>query len=212
MWLPRGVGCLRSVTAALVCCQQMSLRAWRWSSVSFCQNAVEHGLAHNSGEVRVVPSRLNGRLRVEISDNGRGCRWTLTGVRSRSLGLSIVNTLVAEMEGSFELGPRQAGPGTKAVVEIPSRRKDDCSRNRSSRRASWSVDFAPPHRFAEPDPNRPQCGGGMSSVALLSSCLLPASPSQPPVLPLVLLVQRPAARSSASTRCALRSPTRRSTS
>ena len=45
-----------------------------------CQNAVEHGLAHNSGEVRVVPSRPNGRLRVEITDNGRGLPVDLTGV------------------------------------------------------------------------------------------------------------------------------------
>ena len=28
-----------------------------------CQNAVEHGLAHESGEVRVVPSRYEGWLR-----------------------------------------------------------------------------------------------------------------------------------------------------
>ena len=37
-----------------------------------CQNAVEHGLADHSGEVRVVPTAADGRLRVEISDDGRG--------------------------------------------------------------------------------------------------------------------------------------------
>jgi two-component sensor histidine kinase len=84
-----------------------------------CQNAVEHGLAHQSGEVRVVPSRYDGRLRMEISDDGRGLPPGFDWRESRSLGLSIVNTLVAEMEGSFQLGPRQAGSGTRAVVEIP---------------------------------------------------------------------------------------------
>jgi two-component system, sensor histidine kinase PdtaS len=84
-----------------------------------CQNAVEHGLAHQSGEVRVVPSRYDGRLRMEISDDGRGLPPGFDWRKSRSLGLSIVNTLVAEMEGSFQLGPRQAGSGTRAVVEIP---------------------------------------------------------------------------------------------
>ena len=84
-----------------------------------CQNAVEHGLAHESGEVRVVPSRCDGRLRMEISDDGRGLPAGFDWRKSRSLGLSIVNTLVAEMEGSFQLGPRQAGSGTQAVVEIP---------------------------------------------------------------------------------------------
>jgi two-component sensor histidine kinase len=38
---------------------------------------------------------------------------------SRSLGLSIVNTLVAELEGTFELGPNPDGPGTRARVQIP---------------------------------------------------------------------------------------------
>jgi two-component system, sensor histidine kinase PdtaS len=84
-----------------------------------CQNAVEHGLAHQSGEVRVVPSRFDGRLRMEISDDGRGLPPGFDWRKSRSLGLSIVNTLVAEMEGSFQLGPRPAGPGTRAVVELP---------------------------------------------------------------------------------------------
>jgi len=83
-----------------------------------CQNAVEHGLAHQSGEVRVVPSRFDGRLRMEISDDGQGLPPGFDWRQSRSLGLSIVNTLVAEMEGSFQLGPRQAGPGTQVVVEI----------------------------------------------------------------------------------------------
>jgi two-component sensor histidine kinase len=84
-----------------------------------CQNAVEHGLAHQSGEVRVVPGRYDERLRMEISDDGRGLPQGFDWRKSRSLGLSIVNTLVAEMEGSFQLGPREAGPGTRAVVEIP---------------------------------------------------------------------------------------------
>ncbi len=84
-----------------------------------CQNAVEHGLAHHSGEVRVVPSQCDGRLRVEISDDGRGLPDGFDWRNSRSLGLSIVNTLVAEMEGTFELGVQPYGPGTLAVVEIP---------------------------------------------------------------------------------------------
>ena len=71
------------------------------------------------GQVRVAPTRLDGRLRVEISDDGQGLPPGFDWHTSRSLGLSIVNTLVAEMEGFFRLGPRPAGPGTQAVVEIP---------------------------------------------------------------------------------------------
>jgi two-component sensor histidine kinase len=84
-----------------------------------CQNAVEHGLAAQSGEVRVVPTAADGRLRVEISDDGRGLPEGFDLATSRSLGLSIVTTLVAELEGSFTLGPQPDGPGTRAVVEIP---------------------------------------------------------------------------------------------
>ncbi len=84
-----------------------------------CQNAVEHGLADRSGEVRVVPSFHDNRLRVEISDDGRGLPADFDWRGSRSLGLSIVNTLVEELEGQFELGPQPEGPGTRAVVEIP---------------------------------------------------------------------------------------------
>ena len=84
-----------------------------------CQNAVEHGLSDTAGEVRVIPSLADGRLRVEISDDGRGLPPNFDWRQSRSLGLSIVDTLVGEMEGSFQLGPQQHGPGTRAVVEIP---------------------------------------------------------------------------------------------
>jgi two-component sensor histidine kinase len=84
-----------------------------------CQNAVEHGLADRSGEVRVVPTVAAGRLRVEISDDGRGLPADFDWRTSRSLGLSIVTTLVAEMEGTFELGSHPDGPGTRAVVTLP---------------------------------------------------------------------------------------------
>lgn len=84
-----------------------------------CQNAVEHGLADRTGQVRVVPTASEGRLRVEISDDGRGLPEGFEQIRSRSLGLSIVATLVAELEGYFELGPNPAGFGTRAVVQVP---------------------------------------------------------------------------------------------
>ena len=84
-----------------------------------CQNAVEHGLADSSGEVRVVPSTPAGRLHIEISDDGRGLPPDFDARQSRSLGLSIVSTLVAEMKGTFTLDNRTDGPGTLAVVDIP---------------------------------------------------------------------------------------------
>ena len=84
-----------------------------------CQNAVEHGLGDNSGEVRVVPSICDRWLRVEITDDGQGLPEDFDVRSSRSLGLSIVRTLIAELEGRFELGPNPNGAGTRALLEIP---------------------------------------------------------------------------------------------
>jgi two-component sensor histidine kinase len=84
-----------------------------------CQNAVEHGLAGTPGEVLVLPSRVDGQLRVEISDDGRGLPDHFDWRQSRSLGLSIVNTLIEEMEGCFAIGPRPDAPGTCAIFQIP---------------------------------------------------------------------------------------------
>jgi two-component sensor histidine kinase len=66
-----------------------------------------------------VPQVVDGWLHVSITDNGRGMPEGFDWHTSRSLGLSIVSTLVAELEGRFELGPNPDGPGTRALVEIP---------------------------------------------------------------------------------------------
>jgi two-component sensor histidine kinase len=84
-----------------------------------CQNAVEHGLADRSGEVRVVPQVTDGWLRIEILDDGVGLPADFDSLAGRSLGLSIVTTLVAELEGRFSLGANPEGSGTRAVVEVP---------------------------------------------------------------------------------------------
>jgi len=86
-----------------------------------CQNAVEHGLAGRSGSVQVLPAVSDGWLLVEIIDDGVGLPDNFAVARTRSLGLSIVTTLVAELEGRFTLGPNPGGTGTRAVVEIPVR-------------------------------------------------------------------------------------------
>ena len=83
-----------------------------------CQNAIEHGLADRQGIVQVVPTSLGERLRVEIIDDGVGLPEAFDPSKSRSLGLSIVRTLVAEMEGTFEIGSNPDGRGTRATFEI----------------------------------------------------------------------------------------------
>ncbi len=83
-----------------------------------CQNAIEHGLADRPGKVQVIPTALGDSLRVEIVDDGVGLPEDFDPAKSRSLGLSIVRTLVAEREGTFAIGPNPDGQGTRAVVQI----------------------------------------------------------------------------------------------
>jgi two-component system, sensor histidine kinase PdtaS len=84
-----------------------------------CQNAIEHGFESGSGEVVVTPVRKGSTLRIEVSDNGRGLPDGFRPGSTSSLGLSIVETLVSDLHGQFELGPNPDGPGARAVVEVP---------------------------------------------------------------------------------------------
>jgi two-component sensor histidine kinase len=84
-----------------------------------CQNAIEHGFSSGSGEVLVRPLRHGSTLRIEVIDNGRGLPDDFQARSTTSLGLSIVETLVSDLHGTFELGPNPDGPGARAVVVVP---------------------------------------------------------------------------------------------
>lgn len=85
-----------------------------------CQNALEHGLAHaHRGLVRVIPRVADGFLTVEVTDDGSGLPADFSLGQSRSLGLNIVGTLVADLGGTFELSNNPEGAGTRAVVTLP---------------------------------------------------------------------------------------------
>jgi two-component sensor histidine kinase len=79
-----------------------------------CQNAVEHGLAAQSGEVRVAPSIHDGRLRVEISDDGRGLppgRPATNGIRGMRERAMLIGAKLA-------ISPRSER-GTEVKLTIP---------------------------------------------------------------------------------------------
>ncbi|MGL5405617.1 MAG: sensor histidine kinase [Propionibacteriaceae bacterium] len=85
-----------------------------------CQNAVEHGLRSGGGEVVVRPIRNAGALVVEVHDNGSGIPEGFEIGSSSSLGLSIVQTLVTDLKGTFELSAHADDtPGSVARVSIP---------------------------------------------------------------------------------------------
>jgi len=85
------------------------------------QNAVEHafeGPAH--GRIEVAASRPEGRLRVEVIDDGGGLPPEFDLASSSRLGLQIVRTLVeGELRGSLVVAAGQGGAGTRAALEVP---------------------------------------------------------------------------------------------
>ncbi|MFP5417260.1 MAG: sensor histidine kinase [Actinomycetes bacterium] len=83
------------------------------------QNALEHGLGEAPGEVVVYPGQREGRLVVDVVNDGRPLSEDFSLADSRSLGLSIVTTLVADLDGTFEMEPGPSGAGTRARVSIP---------------------------------------------------------------------------------------------
>jgi two-component sensor histidine kinase len=101
------------------------------------QNALEHAFVgvgeHHAEEgggggrsagrptVSVQATRLAGRLRVCVEDNGVGLPAGFDPETTVSLGLSIVRTLVeSELGGVLTLGSG-AGGGTRAVLDLPVR-------------------------------------------------------------------------------------------
>jgi len=83
-----------------------------------CQNAVEHGLRDQSGEVLVRPLQEDGELVVEVTNYGEPLPDGFTITSSTSLGLSIVSTLVADLGGTFALATDGDG-ATTATVRVP---------------------------------------------------------------------------------------------
>jgi two-component sensor histidine kinase len=81
------------------------------------QNAVEHG---QGGEVHLRADRDEGRLVIEVTDQGPGIPDDVDPFDAGRLGLQIVRTLVSEeLGGTLVLESGEAGTGTRARVEVP---------------------------------------------------------------------------------------------
>ncbi len=83
------------------------------------QNAIEHGLGTDRGKVVVRAHQEAGVLDVEVINDGTPLPDDFTLDGHMSLGLSIVTTLVADMEGTFEISSLGEGSGTRARLSIP---------------------------------------------------------------------------------------------
>ena len=82
-----------------------------------CHNAIEHGLRSNNGEVLVRVERSASDLVLEVIDDGAGLPDDFDLRGRSSLGLSIVSTLITDLDGEFTLS-NNAGDGSTARVRV----------------------------------------------------------------------------------------------
>jgi len=83
-----------------------------------CQNAVEHGLGSSSGSVLVCPRRDGNTLTLEVINDGSQLPKGFEIGSTKSLGLSIVTTLVEDLGGIFTLENNPDGNGTTARIVV----------------------------------------------------------------------------------------------
>ncbi|MDR1851797.1 MAG: sensor histidine kinase [Propionibacteriaceae bacterium] len=83
-----------------------------------CQNAIEHGLEFQPGDVFVTPQRVNGVLITEVVNHGKPLPEGFDLRTATSLGLSIAKTMVKDVDGDFTLENMEDG-GTEATIRIP---------------------------------------------------------------------------------------------
>ncbi|MFZ1855059.1 MAG: sensor histidine kinase [Candidatus Nanopelagicales bacterium] len=81
-------------------------------------NAVAHGLAGGSGEVRLKLTRVGRRVTAEVSDTGVGLPAGFKPTEMAGLGLRIVKTLVTEELGGAVTWEPGSPNGTTVVIDV----------------------------------------------------------------------------------------------
>jgi len=82
-------------------------------------NAIEHGFAGRDGGVVTVRLECaDGRVRVEVEDDGQGLVPDFEAQAGASLGLRLMTLLTAQLGGSFALD-RAATGGAVARIDLP---------------------------------------------------------------------------------------------
>ena len=85
------------------------------------QNAMEHGFPDGrSGTIEVAVTSTGAGLEVLVTDDGVGLPDDFDPERSRSLGLSIVQTLLGELGGTLHIARRDDASGTVVGLVLPS--------------------------------------------------------------------------------------------
>ena len=83
-------------------------------------NAVEHAFAGQQAGMVGLKVEMDEHLRLDFYDDGCGLPADFEPYKSRSLGLSIIRTLLeGDLEGSFRLENDESGRGTHAYIVLP---------------------------------------------------------------------------------------------
>lgn len=83
-------------------------------------NAVEHAFEGRQMGLVGLNVRLDEELKLDFYDNGCGLPKDFAAHKSRSLGLSIIRTLIeGDLGGSFRLENDASGTGTHAYIVLP---------------------------------------------------------------------------------------------
>ena len=93
------------------------------------ENAIRHGLAERNGQSRITIAarRSNGRVRLEVSDNGPGLPLAVPGPLHVGVGIGNTRRRLEELYGEahrFEIRNRPEG-GAMATLELPYRPAGD---------------------------------------------------------------------------------------
>lgn len=87
------------------------------------ENAIEHGVAKKAGPgvIAISTQRMNGTLRVQVRDNGKGLKSARNDEMREGVGLSNTRARLQQLYGAthrFDLSNAEGG-GLVATLEIP---------------------------------------------------------------------------------------------
>jgi sensor histidine kinase YesM len=87
------------------------------------ENAVRHGIAKQTGNGRLLieTSRSNGRLSINIADNGPGIDTSAAGNGCGGLGLANTRARLERFFGEYDLkiDGNRSGGGTVVRLDVP---------------------------------------------------------------------------------------------
>ena len=84
------------------------------------ENAIRHGVAPRAaaGRIEIHAERLNGSLRLQVRDDGRGLPDGTNGTNGRGVGIANTRARLAQLYGAEHDFEMRAAPGGGLCVEI----------------------------------------------------------------------------------------------